>query len=326
MAPASLSLVERVRQISLESILAYHGLTPRREGSTTRYKDDRVNVVVGARDLWFDNAASVGGRGPIDLILHLKYGASPRSASMRDFEEAVHWLATFQPGTGVASPIQSVLPTSPKPKESFESQAARLALRDDARWPLARNYLLNVRGLPSNLVDGLHHRVDIYASFSLQRPQRTGVCFVHRNLAGEPHGATIRPVDSGPGVPFSIGEKQGAWFTLGDLGNSSRIVVTEAPIDALSYVALKRPEDTVVMAMSSSHVYQPVLRAAHERRWELAVGFDNDRAGHAGWERCRENHRILYPDDLPPRRIVPAGKDWNDDLHLAPRRSHGRHL
>src|ERR1700691_2783486 len=99
----SLSLIDQVREIPLESILAYHGLAARREGSTARYRNDQYNIVTGATGLWFDKAASVGGRGAIDLILHLKYRANPRLASDREFREAIGWLAAFQPGTGIAS-------------------------------------------------------------------------------------------------------------------------------------------------------------------------------------------------------------------------------
>jgi hypothetical protein len=321
------SLIDQVREMPLEAILAYHGLTPHREGSTTRYKNDQYNIVVGEKALWFDNAASVGGRGSIDLLLHLKYRASPRSASTHDFQEAVHWLTTFQPGTGIASMAETTAPTPAAPKESFASQAARLAIRDDARWPLARNYLLHTRRLPSDLVDDLYHRGDIYASFSEARPEQTGVCFLHRNLAGESRGATIRTASDGPGFPLSIGEKQGAWFILGDPGQANRAVLVEAPIDAISYATLKRPDEAVVMAMSCSHVFRPVLQAAHERLWPLTIGFDNDQAGTTGWERCQENQRLLYPNDPPARRVVPAGKDWNNDLRAAGRhRGRGRHL
>ena len=129
----SLSLIEQVRQIPYESILAYHGLTPRREGSTTRYKNDQYTIVTGANGLWFDNVASVESRGAIDLILHLKYRANPRLASDREFREAIGWLATFQPGTGIASMPETAAVSPAVPKESFASQAARFAIRDDAR-------------------------------------------------------------------------------------------------------------------------------------------------------------------------------------------------
>jgi hypothetical protein len=321
-----LSVLDHIRQIPLEAILAYHGLRPRREGTTTRYKNDQVNIVVGGNTLWFDNAASVGGRGPIDLLPHLKYSARPRQATKAELRDAMRWLATFQPMTGAASPAQAMLPHPPKPKESFAKQAVRFALPDDSRWPMVRRYLIDSRRLPTYLVDVAFQRRDLFASFPVDHPARTGVCFVHRDLTGDVKGATIRPADGGPGIPISIGEKQGAWFTWGDPQNASRLIVTEAPIDALSYVALKRPDDSVVLAMSGCHVYQRVLRLAHERGWELAVGFDNDRAGNAGWERCRENHALLYPDDPAPVQLVPAGKDWNDDLRLAPRLSQGRYL
>ena len=325
MNAVSPSLTEHVRRIPLEGILAYHGLTPKREGATTRYKNQAVNIVTGGNSLWFDNAASVGGRGALDLLLHLKYGVRPRLASKADVREAVQWLAAFQAGNGIAVPVQAAFSRSPQPKKSFAQQAVRFAIPDDSRWPMVRGYLVDVRRLPADLVDAAFRRRDLFASFPAEHPGRTGCCFVHRDLSGDVKGATIRPADGVSDIPISIGEKQGAWFTLGDLGKASRLVVTEAPIDALSYVALKRPNETVVLAMSGSHVYQSVLRLARERRWELAVGFDNDRAGNAGWERCRENYGILYPDDPAPRRIVPAGKDWNDDLRLAPRHNRGRH-
>src|ERR1700727_2276599 len=69
---------------------------------------------------------------------------------------------------------------------------------------------------------------------------------------------------------------------------------------------------------------RPLLDAIHGCRWELAVGFDNDRAGHAGWEHCCKNCALLYPDDPPPSQTLPAGKDWNDDLRMAPRFRYGR--
>jgi len=319
------SVLEQVREIPLESILAYHGLSPRSEGSTIRYKNGQFNIVASGGGLWFDNAASIGGRGAIDLLLHIKYGVSPRGASDQQFRDAVRWLATFQPAAGVAS-LNTPSASSPRPpRESFASQAARLAIRDDARWPLARNYLLQTRRLPSDLVDHLHQAGDIYTTFGQERPEHTGVCFVHRNLDDDACGATVRNIGPASGS-FSIGEKYGAWFGIGDPATARRAVLVEAPIDAISYAALRRPEETIILSVSGSHATRPLLDAAHARRWELAIGFDNDRPGNAGWEHCRENYALLYPDDPQPSRTLPAAKDWNDDLRAAPRRSHGRRL
>jgi hypothetical protein len=324
---AAPSLVERVREIPLESILAHHGLTPRAEGSTVRYKNDQFNIVTGKNALWFDNAASVGGRGAIDLILHMKIGVQPRLASDQQFREAIKWLATFDPGTIVRSAGGAMAAAFQPPplKESFASQAARLAIRDEARWPLARHYLLQTRRLPNDVVDHLHQAGDIYATFSQERSEQIGVCFVHRNLHDDARGATIRNIGTSSGS-FSIGEKQAAWFAIGDPISARRAVLVEAPIDAISYAALKRPEETIILSVSGSHATRPVLDAAHERHWQLAIGFDNDRPGTAGWEHCRDNYALLYPDDPQPSRTLPASKDWNDDLRAAHRRSQRRGL
>jgi hypothetical protein len=319
----SLSLIEQVREIPLQSILAHHGLVPRREGATTRFKNDEYNIVVSPNNLWFDNAAAVGGRGALDLALHLKCRTNPRSPSIAHLREAMAWLVAFQPGTDPAASM-ALLSKPALPRESFANQAARLALRHDARWPKTRNYLLHSRRLPGDLVGQLYERGDLYACFSKTRPELTGVCFVHRNLDGQPRGATIRT--AGPGAAFSIGEKAAAWFTLGNPRHANRAIVVEAPIDAISYAAMKRTDGAVVMAMSCAHVFPSVLQTAHERRWPLTVAFDNDPAGNTGWERGQETQRLLYPNDPPPVRITPSAKDWNEDLCAAPRRSHGRHL
>jgi hypothetical protein len=326
--PASMyspSLIGQFRDMPLGPILGHFGLTPRQEGATTRYKNDQFNIVVSHTNLWFDNAASIGGRGAIDLTLHLHCRTNPRSASDADLRVAITWLASFQPDTSPAATMPLALKATLL-KESFASQTARLAIRDDARWPLVRDYLLRSRRLPGDLVGQLYESKDIYASFSRTRPEMTCVCFVHRNLEGQPRGATIRATTPGPGFAFSIGEKAAAWFTIGNPRHATRAIVVEAPIDAISYAAMKRTDGAVVAAMSCAHVFPSVLQAAHERRWPLTVAFDNDPAGNAGWERCEETQRLLYPNDPPAQRIMPTAKDWNEDLCATPRRSHGRHL
>jgi hypothetical protein len=316
--------IDEARHLPLDPILARQGLVARREGSTTRYKNDAINIVLTGQGLWFDNAASVGGRGAIDLALHLHCHVHPRTATPPDFQKAIRWLSSVS----FESPLATDQATIPRPapaRESFASQAPRLAIRDDARWPLARHYLVHARRLPDELVDGLYQRGDLYASYAKARPALTGICFLHRQVGGEIHGATIRIVAQRSGV-LSIGEKQNAWFTLGDPQKAIRAIVVEAPIDAMSLAALRPSEPTVILAASGAHVSRSLLQIAHERSWPLLVGFDNDRAGKAGWERCREDQRLLYPEDAPVLRIEPQGKDWNDDLRATPRPSHRRSL
>jgi hypothetical protein len=324
MAPLSSLQVDEARQIPLDSVLTSQGLKPHREGSTTRYKNDLRNIVVSDHSLWYDNAASVGGRGAIDLALHLRCNVQPRLAGPVQIHEAIQWLGTL---TNVPEPITFDPHALENPaRESFSSQSARLAIRDDARWPLARDYLVRTRRLPTRLVEQLHEHGDIYTTFTEARPEHTGVCFAHRDLTGEIRGATIRSTTAGSGFLFSIGEKQNAWFTVGELNHAQALVVVEAPIDAISFQALRSDKSTAILATSCSHVFQPILVAAHERSWHLTIALDNDRAGHTGSERCLAEYTALYPADPSPRRQTPVMKDWNDDLRAAISLSRGRGL
>jgi Toprim-like len=323
MAPLSSLQVDEARQIPLDAILTSQGLHPHREGSTARYKNDQFNIVTSHHGLWYDNAASVGGRGAIDLALHLRCDVQPRLASPAQIHQALQWLGELS--NIPLSPSRSETLEQPS-REPFESQAARLAIRDDARWPMVRHYLVRSRRLPVDRVEELHTRGDIYASFTEARPEQTQVCFAHRSLEGKICGATIRTAAEGSGFLFSIGEKQTAWFTIGDLKTAQGLVIVEAPIDAISYQALRSSETTAILATSCSHIFQPILEAAHERGWSLTIALDNDRAGHTGAQRCLVDHATLYPGDTTPHRQCPVMKDWNDDLRAALSLSQGRGL
>ena len=323
MAPLSSLQVDEARQIPLDAILTSQGLYAHREGATTRYKNDQFNIVTSSHGLWYDNAASVGGRGAIDLALHLRCSAQPRLASPAQFHRALQWLGELSHIPLIPSGLERLdQPT----REPFESQAARLAIRDDARWPMVRHYLVRSRRLPHDLVEELHAKGDVYASFTEARPEETHACFAHRNMEGDIRGATIRSAANGPGFLFSIGEKQTAWFTVGELKAARALVVVEAPIDAASYQALRSNQDTAILATSCSHVFQPILEAAHERKWALTIALDNDRAGHTGADRCVAHYAGLYPADPIPHRQYPVLKDWNDDLRAAISLSRGRGL
>jgi hypothetical protein len=323
MAPLSSLQVDEARQIPLDAILTSQGLHAHREGSTARYKNDQFNIVTSGHGLWYDNASSVGGRGAIDLALHLRCSVQPRLASPAQIHRALEWLGELSHIPLKPLGTETLEQTT---REPFESQAARLAIRDDARWPIVHHYLVRSRRLPHDLVEELHARGDIYASFTEARPEQTHVCFAHRSLGGKIRGATIRTAAEGSGFLFSVGEKQAAWFTVGDLRTAQSLVVVEAPIDALSYRALRSSKETAILATSCSHVFTPILEVSHARKWPLTVALDNDRAGHAGAERCLADYAALYPADPAPFRQCPVLKDWNDDLRAAISLSHGRGL
>jgi hypothetical protein len=83
-APFQRVMAGRVRDVSLRELLRWHGFEIKPEGVTYRAKNGRHNIVV-TENRWFDNKVGVGGRGAIDLQMHL---------TDEDFAAACQTLAT----------------------------------------------------------------------------------------------------------------------------------------------------------------------------------------------------------------------------------------
>ena len=97
------------------------------------------------------------------------------------------------------------------------------------------------------------------------------------------------------------------------IGTDESLYVFEAPIDMLSYITL-HPEGwqsrSYVACCGTS--IQPVLKLL-ERQPEIntvLLCLDNDEAGHLASRRMKEQLAERYTVE----RLIPAHKDWNDDL------------
>src|SRR3990167_8048227 len=92
MAHTFKELIDQVRTIPLDAALAAHDLVGKREGTSVRYKNDSMNIIVSG-EKWYDNKRSIGGVGPIDLTSHLR---------ICSFREAVLWLdSSFHSGASL---------------------------------------------------------------------------------------------------------------------------------------------------------------------------------------------------------------------------------
>ena len=97
------------------------------------------------------------------------------------------------------------------------------------------------------------------------------------------------------------------------IGTDGSLYVFEAPIDMLSYITL-HPEDwqghSYVACCGTS--IQPVLKllGPPPQINTVLLCLDNDEAGHLASRRMKEQLAERYTVE----RLIPAHKDWNDDL------------
>lgn len=233
--------------------------------------------VVITKNIFFNNATQVGGANPINLVMELM-GLS--------FYDACEILALL-PFIGA---FEEVEPTS---KASREYDAAKD--KENAYWPLARDYLISKRCLDARLVDLLYEKGALFADV------RANCCFRVLGGAGVLKRGSVDP--DPPKRAFK--QKIGMGFFVLE-GESEECFVVESPIDALS-VKMLNPGAWAVATGGNCNL--------DALRWlligkKIFVATDVDEAG----ERLANKLIARFGGT---RFIPPLGKDWNEYIqHL----------
>jgi hypothetical protein len=178
---------------------------------------------------------------------------------------------------------------------------------DKSAWSAEPAYLIS-RGIPASV------RNDPRFAGCWRISSKGAVLFPHRDMSGL-CGLEIR----GDGVKvFSKGGHKGLWLSA-NIKTCLRIVITESPIDALSFHALHVDSTDAIWPLGYAsfggglgHRQKSLLGAlvsrAHDRGAEVIIATDSDQAG----DEYATTLQSLSPVAL--ERILPIGKDWSDDL------------
>jgi O-acetyl-ADP-ribose deacetylase (regulator of RNase III) len=268
-----------------------------------------------------------GGRGAIDLVRHVR-GV--------EFKEARAWLADNF-GYETQKNRQQVSrgegqETSPPVAREVEEEKPKILTMPPAnqlRLEQVRAYLTGERGISSDIVESGIRNGTIYAnSFG-------SAVFVHRSPEGEVVGGTWRATAGTKRGNIEGTDKKRGWFYLGNLNTATRFIITEAPIEAMSWVDLHRHEDlskTAVISVSGNAVQRNLLSYLAEKgdQITLSLAQNNDDGGLNGFYNAlemagrfnllRHKEGVLsgaiqpVPFSGQVERLAPALNDWNDEL------------
>lgn len=316
MSDAFYRRLDEYSRIPLWSILVDFGLTPHRDDGVLRYQNARelpgrvYDVVVCGRELWYDTRGWTAGRGAVDLVLHLHFGVPSQHATNEHRERAIDWLRDFTAKRGAT------------PTEFSEQDALNLVERDEAAWPLARRHLIDSYRIPGDLVDRLHQMGDIAAAHIVGYPGEIDLCWTRHDVRHQPRGVALQALDHPLALPRLIGPRDG-WFSVGNRGGAKAVLVA-GPIEALSYVALTQPADTVVHALPTPEVPHQLIEAAHALDRMLVYAFPETTGTREAFAQCRSRWQDRYGDRNFPCWITPNGPTWGDDLHALPSLGLGR--
>ena len=272
--------------VDLVEFLRHRGEKLLPSGHEKRLDSDHSITVRGNE--WYDHEAEKGG-GPISFaqtFYHLSY------------PDAVTLLLDGL-SAGACSPAGKRPEVE---KKQFELPPANYTMRR------VYAYLVKHRNIDRSVVAHFAREKILY-----EDAEYHNAVFVGTDEDGIPRHAHKRSANS-YGKAFRLNvEGCDPRHSFHHIGRDESLYVFEAPIDMLSYITL-HPEDwqrhSYVACCGTS--IQPVLKLL-ERQPQIntvLLCLDNDEAGHLASRRMKEQLAERYTVE----RLIPAHKDWNDDL------------
>jgi hypothetical protein len=263
-------------------------------------KNARTDIVASSRN--------VGGSHQIHifaLVQYLNPGAS--------FGEVRKILRPFI-GVSPSFPVYEKVPSKEKPAVPFPVQWDRRKApsRGSPTW----RYLIEVRRLPAAIVSAA------ISAGMLREGPHASAWFAHRDHDGQLTGIEMR----GPNFRgFSPGGTKTLFRLPGRLRSSTvpttRLVVAEAPIDAMSLAALEHLRPDTLYVATAGGMGPGTIAALERELWalstqegvELAIATDADGPGDRYAERLEDMAKAI---ELRSNRLRPLGgaNDWNDIL------------
>ncbi|MEM1310086.1 MAG: DUF3991 domain-containing protein, partial [Cyanobacteria bacterium P01_H01_bin.153] len=299
--PSLQDVADEVRGIDLEIVAANLGLELDLYDKH-KWRDGDHIISISDR-LFMDWLADQGGRGAIDLVMHVQDV---------EFKAAVEWLSG-QDFSHLPTHVSTYQPSEKREPRSLEMPSA-----NEQRWNAVREYLVETRKLPAILLDRLHQRGLVYADDHQNAVfVRHGLKenrWIRRELTGASLRGTWGEDNHYHGLAPGSVRNQG-WFWIGTgHGPVQQVFLTESPIDAMSLAVLDKgrqaqPGVTIYLSTDGSGgVPIEALKPVIQDGGRVFAAFDADQAGTLMAWRIAEQ--------LPGvERLLPKyGKDWNERL------------
>lgn len=278
--------IQRAGSMDIAELLRAEGETVKREGAWYAWMDGTEKVSIKG-NTFFHQYERKGGNA-IDFV---------RRFMNKTFPETVQYLL----GNGAGLIVKETKP--PKPKAPFRLPPREL---DETN---VKNYLMGVRGIYPQVLETFMDEGLIYSTNS--KGYHNAV-FIGMDSHGVPQHAHVR----GTLGNFKMNvESSNDKFAFHWTGHSDRIFMFEAPIDMLSYICLHGgdnwKEDSYVAACGVSDMSLMQCLKEHPRITKVSLCLDNDEKGQQFDELIAQR---LIAKGYDCEILVPACKDWNEDL------------
>ncbi len=301
---------EEIRNLPLDWVAQANGLYRQKSRGTDVWTDAAADYKIKISGHIYDDyknrkndyLPNLYRAGAISLQIHL-------SGGQMDFRAAREFLKeTFITGE------RKIKPTELPKDLGSELKIVPLELNlDPSKSDVARDYLENARGIKPETV-----RLSV-ENGSIAASGADNVSFLLRDLEGHIIGDAWRSVAEGSS---SRGNSKGTykelgWFYLGNPKDATEIVLTEAPVEALSYYDLQPEKDWSKAAVLSMNGVSAGARLeefliASKSLKTVVIALNNDVPGQRAAARIAEKLIAARPELLIENEIPASGSDWNE--------------
>lgn len=282
---------EAARNADIAEMLMRAGEKLKRSGSEYEWGEGSERVTIRG-NLWYHQYEQKGGNA-VSFVQRFMD---------KTYVEAMKYIL----GNG-AGEIARKEPKQSKPKERKEFEPTEL--NEDAKRAYA--YLNVRRGIPKDVLVPFFKRKLIgetreYHNVAFMGYDTNGN-LKHVNLRGTQSNSTFKGNAAGSSPEYSF-----RWT-----GKSEKLYLFEAPIDMLSFIAMKGEDWEEHNYAACCGVGDKVLFQTLKDNPNISMVFlclDNDRAGRFAEYRIAEK---LREENIRFGILLPDGKDWNEDLLTA---------
>ena len=303
------------RDVNIFDYLQNIGHPFTQEGARHFRSKEHSSLVIREDGAWSWNRQDLSGKNPVtllSLILREKYNYEKKEA----YVNAVKDLAAF---AGYQPELQHTgrkihTAKEEKPRLIIEQEKVLQMPQKAQDFKRAIAYLCQTRKIDYDLVKKLIGEKKI-----IQEANTNNVGFVAYDDEKQPRHVFLRGTMSGKSFKKDApGSDKKYPFVFGGDGQSQRVYVFEASIDALSHATLAKrcgqeyEKDFRITLNGVTYEGLDYFLKTHPQINEVVICTDNDPAG----EKCAEQITEIYKDT--PYQIFrqrPAeGKDWNEYL------------
>lgn len=320
-------ITQILKDIPLEDVMPRLGLylTYDEERREFAYRDNGTLFKIKVNgNLWCDRYDdNRGGRNALNLVMHV---------NSQSFAEARGFLldnfgTEYVPQETEEKAI--LREAGEKPKAIFVMPEP-----NDDKLASVHHYLTEVRAIDAEIINQMIERGFIFAN-NFGSP-----VFVNKDEKGVVKGASWRATKGTKRGDYTGSEKVNAWFYLGDPNSASKFVITESPIEAMSYYQLHRHSTdlstTAIISTATNSVPLSLVKLLERNAGEnaeLVIAYNNDSRGQDGALFLLEKigqfgmlkHKAKFENGLIETTEfsgsvlidVPKLEDWNEDLKAA---------